>query len=199
MKIIRYKNDFQGYNYTLEKDDKRLEISFARNLDLYMILRCNRNIGEENIELYFDITKENNYIYSLFDSLYNDIITGNIFDEYSSNRFDYTKTEEYRRLVDCNNNITWISDDGPQELEDRVIISKLNSDTYRLLFIRNDKEMDFGFKSPFGIVVRFRNSGSMYDPFNCIFMKLYNKLQDYDPDYHQIHIEELKYIKRKVK
>ena len=42
-----------------------------------------------------------------------------------------------------------------------------------------------------GTVVRFRNSGSSYDPFNIPFMKFFNKLQEYDPEYHQIHIEEV--------
>ena len=51
-------------------------------------------------------------------------------------------------------------------------------------------------KSSFNIVVRFRNSGSRYDPFNCVFMRFYQRLQEVDPNYHQVHIEELIYRKK---
>ena len=46
------------------------------------------------------------------------------------------------------------------------------------------------------VSIRFRNSGSRYNPFNIIFMKMFNKLQEYNPEYHQIHIEELEYQKK---
>ena len=39
--------------------------------------------------------------------------------------------------------------------------------------------------------VRLRNSGSRYDPFNILFMNMYYKLCVYEPDYHQVHMEEL--------
>ena len=54
---------------------------------------------------------------------------------------------------------------------------------------------------PRRITVRFRNSGSRYDPFNIIFMKLYQGLYELDYEYHQIHIEEYlldSKIKRRV-
>ena len=66
----------------------------------------------------------------------------------------------------------------------------------RLSFYRNDLPMDFGFKSSSRIIVRFRNSGSYYEPFNCVFMRMYNNLQKVDPKYHQIHMEELGYVKK---
>ena len=49
---------------------------------------------------------------------------------------------------------------------------------------------------PGRIGVRFRNSGSTYDPYNIIFMRMFQKLQEYIPEYHQIHLEELEYQKR---
>ena len=48
------------------------------------------------------------------------------------------------------------------------------------------------------IGIRFRNSGSTYTPFNNVFMGMFNQLQEYEPDYHQIHIEEVLY-RQKVK
>lgn len=185
------------YEFEFTKDNKHLEIFFGGNLDLYMTLGTDKNLPyNENVTIDFDITKEDYEIYELFDTLYNDIINGNIYDEERLNR-NIKDNYVYRDLVDKDNNITWISDDGPREVEDKLTISKLK-DTYRLTFIRNDKDLDVGFKSPYSIVVRFRNSGSWYDPFNVLFMKLFHKLQELDINYHQYHIEEYLY-KRKLK
>ena len=41
--------------------------------------------------------------------------------------------------------------------------------------------------------IRFRNSGSRYEPFNICFMQMYNELKNYDSNCHQIHIEEYLY------
>lgn len=43
--------------------------------------------------------------------------------------------------------------------------------------------------------IRICNSGSRYTPFNIIMMRFFNKLQEYDPEYHQIDLEEYQYIK----
>ena len=198
MEIKRKYNEREKYyEFEFTKDNKHLEIFFGGNLDLYMTLGTDKNLPyKENITIDFDITKEDYDIYEIFDTLYNDIINGNVFDEKRLNR-NIKDNYVYRDLVDKDNNITWISDDGPREVEDKLTISKLK-DTYRLTFIRNDKDLDVGFKSPYSIVVRFRNSGSWYDPFNVLFMKLFHKLQELDINYHQYHIEEYMY-KRKLK
>lgn len=50
--------------------------------------------------------------------------------------------------------------------------------------------------------IRFRNSGSRYEPFNMVFMRMFLQLQKVDDisDYgHQIHIEEYLYKKSLVK
>ena len=41
--------------------------------------------------------------------------------------------------------------------------------------------------------VRISNSGSRYGYFNIPFMNMYTKLCEYNPDYHQIHMEEYLY------
>ena len=51
-------------------------------------------------------------------------------------------------------------------------------------------DADLMLMDPRRITVRFRNSGSRYDPFNIIFMGLYQGLCNLDYEYHQIHIEE---------
>ena len=195
--IKKYENDMKSCNFEFVDDEKTLKIMFAPNLDLYMSLSNGQTLpNDANVSLFFDITKENYEIFSLFDSLYKDIITGNVFPDSDLSTSDFTKSYEYSILVDQDSNINWISDDGPIDVEDIVTISKYDDDTYRLIFRRNDKPMDFGFKSPRNIVVRFRNSGSRYNPFNCVFMRMFHKLQNIDPNYHQIHFEEIAYVKK---
>lgn len=200
MEIKKYKNEMDSYDFELIEGNKTLRISFGGTLDLYMSLGDGRKFDDtKNVSVSFDITKGDYEIYSLFDNLYNDVITGNIYGDNKRKLSDddYLLMEAYNLLVDNDKNINWISDNSEPEIEDRLRISKKDDDTYTLTFYRNDKPMDFGFKSSTCISVRFRNSGSKYVPFNCIFMRLYNHLQDVDPDYHQIHIEEYQYQKRK--
>ena len=197
MKIIRYRNNDGTYDYELKKDNKVLRILFGGNLDLYLSLSDGKKYDDRhNANITFDITKEDYEIFELIDNLYNDTITANIYgkreDDYT---IDYSIINQYKDLVD-KGIIHWISDEGPRDVEDSFELSKIDQDTYRFTFLRTDKTLDFGFKSPTSISVRIRNSGSNYAPFNCIFMRMYNNLQEVDPDYHQIHIEEYQYKKK---
>ena len=193
MEIIKKKNEnINAYDIILINDNKKLLIYFAGNQDLYMGIYNGQNIGLKNISLDFDITKENYEIYCIFDNLYNDITKGYPFGFYNN----YKKDESYRNLIDENKNIIWISDEGPDEEADKMIISKIDDDTYRLTFVRNEIDTEFYMKCPDGISVRFRNSGSRYKPFNAVFMGMYQAFQNIDENYHQIHMEELIYTKK---
>lgn len=197
MEIKKEKNSMNTYDFYFKDNNKTLVIMFARNLDLYMMLSDDIKIPYgESVSKYFDITKENYEVFKLLEMLYNDIITGNLFDEELKYDKDYTKSYEYSILVDKDKNINWISDDDSIDLADSVKIIKIDNDTYRLAFYRNGKSELVGLKHPYYISVRFRNSGSRYNLFNCVFMRMYNKLQEIDPDYHQIHMEEIKYLKK---
>ena len=191
------------FDFELREENKILRIFFAGNLDLYMTLGDGEPIPENTEEkIVFEITKENYEIYSYFEALYHDIISGKVFEEdiflEDIPSFDYKKTYEYQKLVDQEQKIHWISDDGPSDLEDQLVIQK-GEDKYQLIFIRNEKPLDYGFKSSYNITIRFRNSGSQYSPFNCVFMRLYQQLQNIETDYHQIHFEEIEYQKKKEK
>lgn len=199
MEIQKVKNSEKTYDLWLKNNNKELKIMFGGNLDLYLSLSNGDFISEnKNTCIDFDITKENYQIYSAFDEMYNNIINGTPFGK----KTDYDKMNsfidrfEYHKLVDKNKDIIWVSDDGPEEVEDRFKFSKIDEDTYRLFFYRNDKEPEIGFKSNTSIVVRVRNSGSRYGYFNCPFMIMFNKLQELDPVYHQIHFEEIAYQKK---
>lgn len=216
MEIIKIKNNRYSYDFYLKEDDKELRISFGGNLDLYWSL-TKKNINLKQIkpsELYkeckkelketFTITKENYYIYTLFENLYNDIkecklyTEDSYFDEtisYKDRNKEYQNTEKYKYLFD-GKIIKWHSDEEDYLIADRVSIEKID-DTYVLKFTRPELTEDkFSFRIIGNISIRFRNSGSRYDPFNIIFMRMFNKLQEYNPEYHQIHLEELSYQKK---
>lgn len=214
------------YNFYLKQDNKILEIVFGGNLDLYWSLvnlesndNYNDSLNEPLVET-FTITKENYSIYSLFEELMNDVKEARIFEpivyendeEEMENTYpflDLYREEErcqrlnnelkrstsYKSLYD-GTSITWHSDDENYDVADAVKITKVD-DTFVLEFTRPPLTKDkFGFRLPGRVTIRFRNSGSMYNPFNLIFMRMYNKLQEYDPDHHQVDIEELIYPKK---
>lgn len=108
---------------------------------------------------------------------------------------ELTTSERYKRLYD-GENIRWHSDDDYYDDADRVMITELE-DSILLEFYRPKTTLKtLGFRMPGTITIRFRNSGSTYDPLNIVFMKMYRQLQEYDPECHQIHIEEMEYGKK---
>lgn len=221
------------YNFYLKEGNKILKIIFGGNLDLYLGIYTYPNTNKElsieeikkeifgELKYIFTITKENYFIYSLFEELYDDIKESRIFipdDNQSSkieideeSNFDFLnymteekskilneshkKSESYQFLFD-GETIEWHSDDDSYDRADRVIIKKVD-DTFVLEFIRPKiTENTFVLRTAGYIGVRFRNSGSRYDPYNIIFMRMFNKLQEYDPEYHQMHIEEISYQRK---
>ena len=105
------------------------------------------------------------------------------------------KTTKYD-LLTKDNSITWYSDDASIEAADVVRLSIVEGGIL-LEFTRPDLDPT---KNPFyypGLLnIRFSNSGSRYDELVNIFNRMYQNLQEYEPDYHQIHLEELDYQKK---
>ena len=183
MKIEKMKNSMDCYNFCLINGNKELKIIFLSNLDLYMIISNGEKISPDKCyDIDFDITKEDKEIFSIFDSIYNEIVSCNIFVDKKLNYKNLKDSNEYKHLVDNNLNIKWISDNGIDELEDSLTISRLEDKGYRLIFHRNNSHLDCGFKSNINISIRFSNSGSRYRPFNIPFMKMYHKLLQIDPN-----------------
>lgn len=230
MDIKREKVEREGcYNFYLKEDNQILMISFCGNLDLYWLLYKQpktiysteelRQINLKEHKYTFTISKENYFIYSLFEELYNYIKESKIFiptqnnndpEEYNEyTDMDTIFTEE--RLNMHNNQhkqsptykslfnediVEWHSDDDQYQRADTVRIIK-KEESIELEFIRPKlTESNFIFRMPDTVCIRFRNSGSRYDPYNIIFMRMFQRLQDYDPEYHQIHIEEINYQKK---
>ena len=108
----------------------------------------------------------------------------------------------YNNLFDRENNtITWYSDETSYKVSNYLTIKK-DKEAFKInFFIQEHIEgYDMDFHSKYYIPVRFRNSGSRYDPFNIVFMRMYNKMKEVDDAYemgHQIHIEEYMYAQEK--
>lgn len=106
-----------------------------------------------------------------------------------------TSSEAYEMLYQ-DNTITWYSDDAPLETADIVKISKVE-DGFLLEFTRpnlDPEESELHF--PGTLSIRFSNSGSRYGDLVTLFTRMYNKLSEYEPEYHQIHLEEIAYQKK---
>lgn len=203
-KIKNYKDE-RIYDFKIIQDDKELNILFDGNGDLYFYVN-KPNYEEQNQIVNFEITKENYELYDLFEKLYNTIINCEIYkiNESDLEFKDAEEIEEKQLMYDEWNRelreyppynlihdgiISWRHDDQIFEEANILNIHK-EEDKYRLEFILNSKEMSHY------IDIRFRNSGSRYQPFNRPFMDLYRALQLYGiPDMEE-DLKQKKYIKK---
>ena len=196
MKIIKKENEV-----ILIDKEKILTILLRGNDDLYWEFENKSNNPSPESNCIF-ITKENYKLYDLFNKLYNDIENINISENHT-----FEEPEKYHRYNLSNYNklfnkeqktITWYSDEDLHKIASIVKIKKLEN-SFKLEFLsQNPIKNHF----PKEIQIRFRNSGSYYKPFNIVFMKMYNKLQEIEDIHdinHQYHIEEYLYIKEKNK
>lgn len=230
MKVIKEKSEF-GLNVFLEEEGKYIAFTFGGNGDLYWSIHSKvDNKNEKSDYDYFVITKENYAIYNLFEQLFFDIENINIFNEEENARFymafeeeqqgyiEYRKRKNeefktscrqynvsnYKDLYNSDKKmITWYSDETAHVVANILRIKK-EENTFKIEFCTqpNIKGYDRDFHSIGYIPVRFRNSGSSYDPFNIIFMRMYNNMQEIDDINdigHQMHIEEVLYTKSLVK
>lgn len=206
LNIKKVNSEYDSYDIIINDGTKDLNILFGGNGDLYFFIN-KLNFEDTEQIVNFEITKENYFLFSSFEELYNKIINCNIYkldemelphadDEeilertnmYAEWNEDLKSSIEYRKLVN-NGIISWRHDEQIYEEANILNIYK-EEEKYRLEFILMSKEISHY------IDIRFRNSGSRYIPFNRVFMELYRKLQTYNPEYHQIHMEEYMYQKK---
>ena len=193
--------DVEGYDrFKITTENGSFDIMFGGNLDLYWYYWPEEDFKDWPLAKTFTISKENYFIYQKLDELYKNIKEQKPYrfkDENVSTVFDSSKLinespsaqYSYKNLFQ-NGIIKWYSDDAPLE-EASMLEIKSQEDKYIITF-HQGKE-DFGFPT---YVIRFRNSGSRYEPYNFAFMNMYNSLSEYDANYHQIHIEEYLYNKK---
>ena len=213
---VTMKKDEDGNIIYLKEDNKIFIMSFGGNLDLYWsFYDVDKNYYSKDVDFY--ITKENYFVYSLFEKLYEDISHCDLHRDYSfellnAETLEDLKKIDIKRLDDKvslkrlyrynelynNGIITWISDDRDYKDLDSVQIKK-DEDKFIISFSRTKQKGDWFGSNPGPITIRFRNHGSFYAPFNCLFMELYNDLGKYDINDTQIHIEEYLYKVKKKK
>lgn len=199
MKITKNKDNF-GLTVNVEEDKDIFGITFGGNLDLYWYIHSNEEIKDKH--KVFRITKENYKLYELFEILYRDIERINLFDEELSDeekdRFREYDNSNYKELFNPKDKtITWYSDETAKRVGNYLVIKK-KDDSFELNFHTQNHidGYDRDFNNAYYIPIRFRNSGSRYTPFNCVFMRMYNRLDEIDDVNdmcHQLHMEEYLY------
>lgn len=201
---INKTKDADGYDrFKITTENGSFDIMFGGNLDLYWSYWPEDDFEDWPLSKTFTITKENYFLYQKIDELYKNIKEHRpypktdkddytfLFEELNLRNSNESKKVDYAyEKLFQNNIIKWYSDDMPLENASSLEIKK-QEDTYSITFFRGTEEYDFPTYS-----VRFRNSGSRYHPYNFTFMNMYNGLSEYDPNYHQIHIEEYLYNKK---
>lgn len=202
----------KGYIFKITTDEGTFSITFCGNLDLYFNYECEKCILDVPISKTFVITKENYFLYLIFNKLYENIKNCNIYyadsnneivDDEESDDFIFSREKlnnELREIEKDNPRrlfhdevVDWHSDDYTYDETSRLIIKKLE-DEFEIKFIKGRTDV---LSETFA--VRICNSGSRHQPFNVLFMHLYNELIEYDPNFHQIHIEEILYEMKRVR
>lgn len=210
LEIKKIKTEF-GYSFTILTNQGSFHILYAGNLDLYWSYIPDGSILKQTDTKSFIINKENYFLFSLFETLYNKVKECKPFEITEVDYFccetledvklkkqeiqklnkNFKEQQQYNpnRLFK-NNIIEWHSDDCEYDYTSKVKIKKLN-ESYLITFEKSKKE-----SGCYTYSVRFTNSGSRYEHFNQVFMKMYIDLINYEEDYHQIHIEEYLYQKK---
>ena len=189
MMNIEFLNNTFGKYLKLTQNGNTFNILFGSNLDLYFQPVMNRMelfTSDEHLE--FKISKEDGFLYEAFMHLYEKIINYIPLEEMDSKR-----EREYQKLKDSyrpfplvhDNVISWHSDEEDVDTSSILNISKTEDNQIKLEFIKNKPEDDLYLT----YAIRFRNSGSTYDPFNFRFMELYNSLCNYYENYQSNHKE----------
>ena len=211
MEVKKVKSQFGPSDIVVTEGEKKYQLLFGGDGDLYW--SCVDLSKETNDVVRFVITKENYVLYSLMEELYERVKNHHVFDvsecelEFCETSEDVRKLYEkkqhsneslknfssYHKLFSSETGvISWHDDESIYE-EANVVNIIPGDEEFILEFVPGVK------CDPYDMIgIRFRNSGSTYTPFNNVFMGMFNKLQEYEPDYHQIHIEEILY-RQKVK
>lgn len=191
--VERYKNLWGYDTFVIKTIEGSFEILFAPNGDLYWRYLSETNPLDNKEKQELAITKENYFVYELFYKLYESIKNNKVY--YSNQEDDYYEVKYKTNELFHDNMIEWYSDEFYKEIASKLTIKK-EDEIFKVIFEKSKKSQDGIFIT---YTIRFRNSGSRYDPFNISFMQMYNSLKEYDPNYHQLHIEEYLFKQKTLK
>lgn len=190
LKINKINGDNNNYIIELISDDITLVMYYGGTMDLFWYVEKKGGFSYSDINktITFTITKEDYFIYSLFNELYlsiknNNIITNNNGIIKNNNILVYNK-------IFLNKNIIWVSDDNKEDIANVLRIEAIE-DGYNLHFTqKNNNNLLYA--------IRFSNNASRYAPFN--FISLFNELQKYNVNnYQQINFDEYLYERKLLK
>lgn len=171
----------------ISDDINTFKILFGGNGDLCFAPVVDRDRMGKDIPIYFNINKEDGFLFESFKKLYSKICNYEAFDQFDflgfSSEENSSREKEYQRRKDSNREyplvtsgiISWHSDDDISDISSILNIRKLDEESLQLEFIKSRPSE--GRDQTYSI--RFCNDGSRYDPFNCRFMELYNSLCSY--------------------
>lgn len=191
LKINKIKEDNNTYRIEIIFEDKILVMYYGNNLDLYWYIKKNSGFSFDDINKTesFTITKDDYYLYSLFNKLYESIKANKVLFK-DEELFKNNNTYVYNKIFK-QDHLEWISDESLDEKSNILNIIPIE-DGYKLEFTQKYNEEFF-------YSIRFSNDGSRYAPFNINFMQLYDELQSYNAeDYEQINFDEYLYNQKKL-
>ena len=190
---IEKSRNYAGYETDIHIKDietqQEVSITYGATWDLYWTPYTYYEMKKTLVEETFDIPKSEPELYSLLEELYQDVKNAKVYDP--EDDFDEKMREEsvalnkackqgeiYQRVFDeKNNTITWHSDDSYYASTNILKIQKVENG-FHLVFSRPEEYEEPGVIPVMGdwsIPIRFRNSGGHQEPFNLVFMRMYNK------------------------
>ena len=199
MEISRQKSktDDNLFNYELKEGKRTLRILLNREGNLYWLMDDEEQIDYTN----FTITKENESVYAIFERLYSQIMA---YDHKKAKaHYSLADEEEFnnsisRLMITNNNRVNWVSDEDEYSKGDILTIVKTPEDEIILEFFHQVTDLPLIYK-PGMFDIGIKRKDSRLDPFNKLFFEMYLELQQYNPELHQIHIDEINYRKTKSK
>jgi len=198
IKIIKEKSYVGTLDIRLEiNENVHLDIVYGNVGDVYWIYDNLTTLDVKDDPMYevLKITKEDIDIYNIFNELYEDIINCRIYiprKSILSNEYDKLEEQRchianeklkndslYKKLVK-DDVITWYSDEESEEITEILRISK-REEIILIEFIRQSRIDGLGqTRMPGWYSIRFRSSGSYYQPCDTVFWRHFDNLQNYE-------------------
>ena len=201
IKVNKVQNDLGMNDIVISKGNQGMMMLYDENDTLYWVIKDSKEP--------FEITKENYALYSLFNQLYTHILSSKVFQMTDREIHSCTTIEQLLKLKEQvskkneqakqigkesklfnSTSISWCSDESAIEAANVLHISKID-DKIILNFETKNVERNG--------CISFKMKNSRYAPFQSLFLQLYFQLQNYEEEFHQIHIEEILYEKQLVK
>lgn len=181
MEVVRKKGAV-GYEYIIGCDDNILKISFDEKQNIYL---TGKHKDKDSKHILFYITEEDYSIFEAFDHLYERLTKIPLKDE--------RKKRSSKNKIK-GNTVVFESD---QDIFNSTDTKKNKSNNIIMIKEENDILLQFNYNNPINKTIFVNKTSNQHSHFEDAFTRFYDEIQNYDPNYHQMHIREYKYIKSK--